>query len=623
MGNYGSSSIVGENTYANPFIMIDYSDNNNEINLNNRFACDLGNDPNENTITTKPKQKVKNYTLAAMLKQMIINYDGSKDHTTNTYISSPSGINFPGGKYLDAKGEPMKVYTAMACCKGAVGTDAIGGSDNNAPKKSVSIPIAMVVRPNEDNSMPIFMDVINYTDTNKFYGCDMSGNKKFYFYSNYKDKINALTSKQLDTIIQQCAHGSMCLKSNIVGLQIKANPAIICGEYIPYGQTSDTNQDASATATCHTVMKHICAKQLYDQGCINMRTDSNGQKKPSWINSPKCTSYNLNTDTTGNNFFTGTPDCACINSMSGYSLNNKPKQPFNDNPYQLTPSIDNKYYNDNGDTPYALNVWNSNPTTPSTENNNNNYNPGLDDPNCVTSMKLGYGAYMLPKYYITLGNVCSNINVDYINADEFKSYNINHVNICGQKVNDISASRAASQNKVNSENAVIQASKNTASQNTFNSEQAIIQASQNTFNSEQAIIQASRTASQNIINSENAVIQASRTASQNTFNLEQASKNTASQTTFNSEQAIIQDSQNNFNIQQTNIKVLQYKASREKALLEKASQDNAANLAQNKTQESQNKISNMTIIIIIGVVVFVIIILLIIYFIYRRKNESF
>jgi len=234
----------------------------------------------------------------------------------------------------------------------------------------------------------------------------------------------------------------MCLKSNIVGLQIQANPIDICDNYKPVGQDSNTNQDPIAIDTCHTVMKHICAKQLYDQGCINMRTDSNGLKKPSWFDSPKCTSYNLNTDKTGTNFYSGTPDCTCINSMSGYTLNNKPKPSNYENPYQLN-STDTNYLNSQGDTPYALNVWNFNSIAPNFYNpsqpgNNNNGTPGEDDPDCVNSMKLPYGAYMLPLYYITtVGTVCKNImTFNGINADEFLAYNINQTNNCGRAISN-------------------------------------------------------------------------------------------------------------------------------------------------------------------------------------------
>ena len=499
MGNFGSYG--GGNTYANPFVMVDYSDNINANNKNNRFACDLEVDTNRTNIEQDINQKVKNYTLASMFKHMVVNYDGSKDKDTNTYISSP-GNNLPGGKYLDANGNHLKLYKTMACCKGAIGTNAIGVGDSNNPKKSVSIPILTVVRPNKDNLKPIYSDQIDNT-TNKITskGINTTTNT-FYFHSDYIDKINKLTPEQLDTIITQCAHGSMCLKSNIVGLQIQEDPTSICGDYKPVGQTSATNQTAETTAICHSVMKHICAKQLYDQGCINMRYDSKlGLKKPSWFNSPQCSSYDFNTDVIGKNFFSGTPDCTCINSMSGYSLNNKPKLSTIENPYQLSTSgADSKYYSSDGATPYALNVWNFNPSDPNYYNatqpgNYTNGEPGQDDPDCVKSITLPYGSYLLPIYYVTIvGTVCKNImTFNGINADEFIAYNINQTNLCGKAVANTKSGDLA-----NAEQAAIQAAR-AASQNAFNTEQAAIQAardaSQNAFNTEQAAIQASRTAS--------------------------------------------------------------------------------------------------------------------------------
>ena len=101
MGNYSS------NNYTNPFIMIDVDlsgkDGSGDY---SRFASDITDDPEKTVIIANAKNKVKDYTLARMFKEMVINYTGSKeiiktgnDITSSKYI--PSENYLPGGEYKD------------------------------------------------------------------------------------------------------------------------------------------------------------------------------------------------------------------------------------------------------------------------------------------------------------------------------------------------------------------------------------------------------------------------------------------------------------------------------------------------------------------------------------------
>jgi hypothetical protein len=188
-------------------------------------------------------------------------------------------------------------------------------------------------------------------------------------------------------------------------------------------------------------MRHICAKKLYDQGCVGFKTDSDGVKYPAWFDGPMCRNYNSLEDLLGSNTFSGTHDCTCVNSMSGYSLNNKPllsTDPKGENPYNLT-STDTNYYQNGAGTPYSLNVWGDY----SVDNiNYRNGNPGEDDLHCTDSIKKHYGAYLLPKYYITNpGVTCTNkIVLNKVTAQEISMLGITMTNNCGRDAISRSAS---------------------------------------------------------------------------------------------------------------------------------------------------------------------------------------
>ena len=234
--------------------------------------------------------------------------------TNSEYIPS-EGNKLPGGIYKDADGNKMKVYTTMACCKGSAGTDSICIGSGANPRKSVAVPIPVVVMPDKDILKPIYSDVLIDSPTNPStnkqftsFGVTVNGIntniKPFYYDPDFKNKINSLTSNQLDSIIYQCANKTMCLKSNYVGLQIKTStdptiPGGICDSYNTNGQTSATNQNSETSARCHAVMRHVCSKKIYDQGCISMNVDENGTKYPSWVGNASCRVYNNMFDTNG------------------------------------------------------------------------------------------------------------------------------------------------------------------------------------------------------------------------------------------------------------------------------------------------------------------------------------
>lgn len=422
MGNNGS--YLGNNTTINPFIMID----GDTINSNNRFACDIDLDSTKNTILLDNNQRVKDYTLSKMLKDMVINYDGSKEIITNSnnlvvnskYINSSSD-NLPSGIYRDntESGNPIPVYKYMACCKGAIGPNAI-----DSTKRKVEIPIATISRPNKEILKPIYADVLDSNNMNKFLNFDTiikgTNSESFSYDKNYKDKINSLTDTQLDSIIYDCANNGTCIKSNYIGLQIKTNTDndidVECNKYIQNGQNDMIeNANANLNANCHSLMRHICAKQLYDQGCIGIDLDKNGNKYPAWIDGPTCRIYNSNTTSKNNDviyLYSGSPDCTCINGIHGYSLNNKPKYIDDsnyENPYNLSKN-DTELYTNNGITPYSLNIWNNNPY----DELRGDGDPANKDGNCINQFQDNIMPYVLPKYYIsnTSLNCTDNTNID-------------------------------------------------------------------------------------------------------------------------------------------------------------------------------------------------------------------
>jgi len=442
MGNYGSH--LGTNTYMNPFIMVD----NSEITSNNRFACDINLDSTKNTILANSNQRVKNYKLSQMFKDMVISYDGSKQIIKNSnnlvtgseYIPSPGG-NLPGGTYRDntTSTNPIPVYKYMACCKGAIGTTSI---DSNKPK--VEIPIASVIRPSKDMFKPIYADVTDlsnnkiFTTFNKTINGTDTSTPSIYYDTNYINKIKSLNDAQLDSIINTCANGNTCIKANYVGLQIKTNTTndvnTQCNTYLQTGQNSITeNGTSNVSASCHSLMRHICSKQLYDQGCIGIKVNSNGNKYPAWIDKPTCRVYNNLTSNNDNDvsyLYGGSPDCTCVNAIHGHSLNNKPKYEINsgyENPYNLS-SSDSNLYKNNTVSPYSLNVWNNNPY----EDSRGDGRPGIKDGDCVNLIKGGNKPYVLPQYWTNNTNVsCTdsvNINGNPENIEILNKFNI--INNC-------------------------------------------------------------------------------------------------------------------------------------------------------------------------------------------------
>jgi len=453
MGNYGSYN--GDVTYVNPFIMVDYAENDAASNTYNRFASDIDLETTQNQINIKSNinQRVKDYSLARMFKNMVQDYDGSKDHDIPLYdskgnligydyIKSPNPANrLPSGIYKNSNGDQIKPYTVSACCKNAIGPNSIGDGpnpDTSFDKKSVPIPIATIVTPLKDILTPIYSDIFKTYDVT-VNGIN-SNTKPFYYDKDYKSKINSLTDAQLDSIISNCANGSMCIKSNYVGLQIKTNDMnqknIICGSYQCVGQDPKINAEANIGALCNTTMRHICAKKLYDQGCTIMKTDDNGKKYPGWNNSPACKNFgNFYETKIGNNIFYGTPDCACINSQSGYTLLNKPNLNNGDNPYNLTKEKDTDFYITNNDTPYALNVVNYPYNNyVGTDTNNGDGFPGDEDPFCVNMIKTQHGSYLLPKYHTNqLAAMCKNVIIlNGITTNDISVSGIKQTNNCGK-----------------------------------------------------------------------------------------------------------------------------------------------------------------------------------------------
>ena len=138
------------------------------------------------------------------------------------------------------------------------------------------------------------------------------------------------------------------LKNEKLGLQF---PNTTCNSNYDDNPNNNDNR-------CSEFMVNKCAKELYESGCIKIKTNSDGKKIKSWNSS------NLKCFTNDGKLFYGNEDCKCINSTSGFSLNNDPGNTFAggfnsdvDNPYGIDGNSSNHY------TKYSVNMFGLPPTS--------------------------------------------------------------------------------------------------------------------------------------------------------------------------------------------------------------------------------------------------------------------
>jgi len=109
-----------------------------------------------------------------------------------------------------------------------------------------------------------------------------------------------------------CVKGGRCIESSNLGLSF---PNTQCGEYQPQSDK------------CNTFMVDKCAKELYDAGCLKIKVNKNGKKVRVWD------ATNKNCFDMRGNLIYGNEECRCINSATGFTLNNDPSTKFSKDPY--------------------------------------------------------------------------------------------------------------------------------------------------------------------------------------------------------------------------------------------------------------------------------------------------
>ncbi len=156
----------------------------------------------------------------------------------------------------------------------------------------------------------------------------------------------------------RCQKDGICLGTDYVGFQINDDREKYCKKGNAVGDVDLSlirPQGGDGNSTCDMFMIDYCAKSLHDQGCLKMGKNRAGATKPQFANFQE----NKMCWDVENKMNYGPPECHCLNSIFGPTLNTWPARdslaPFNDkNPYGLEgrqTSLDNNF------TKYSLNIF--------------------------------------------------------------------------------------------------------------------------------------------------------------------------------------------------------------------------------------------------------------------------
>ena len=197
-------------------------------------------------------------------------------------------------------GIPYSINTRRACCMGIVGNSS----------NFLSIPFP-------------YIDLSGHLDSNNVF--DSSG----------------------------CASDTdYCVKTLNLGLRYTDENKDICieknnevdffvGEYT---KTGDSLQE------CDKFMRDYCAKSLHEQNCLITETNDNDDTILKWNTSnPRCFMDDKK-------LFFGPMECACLNSQTGYSLNNAPGR-IRDISGNITNPLGLTTESDNVITTYSVNLF--------------------------------------------------------------------------------------------------------------------------------------------------------------------------------------------------------------------------------------------------------------------------
>ena len=211
-----------------------------------------------------------------------------------------------------------------------------------------------------------------------------------------------------------CKDKGRCIGNSKLGLQIKGDRKKLCPINLVPGETGK----------CDRIMVNKCAKELYDAGCVIVKTNSKGRKVRVW------NAKNRNCFTKRGALIYGSEECTCINSATGFSLNTNPSNKiiggnaftnFDQNPFGLDGS------SDNGFTKYSLDIFGYEPQY---------QKPQIFDARCASKKAaVGSGesaAYLLPEYSNKNLTICMNqINIKDSDIGAANFDNIKQNNSCG------------------------------------------------------------------------------------------------------------------------------------------------------------------------------------------------
>ena len=204
------------------------------------------------------------------------------------------------------------------------------------------------------------------------------------------DFITVKLPEALDESDKRCKDNKKCMGEYKLGLQFKGDRYEMCGNDLIPGQEG----------ICDGWIVNRCAKDLYDRGCIIIGKNEKGKNVRMWNKN------NKNCFDEDGNLIYGNEECACVNSSTGFNLNNDPSnkmkggmsfQNAEQNPYGLEGSESNNY------TKYSMNLFDYKPVE---------QYPQLFDKRCSSrinsaSNKKGQGkAYIIPEYKNSNLNLC-------------------------------------------------------------------------------------------------------------------------------------------------------------------------------------------------------------------------
>lgn len=176
------------------------------------------------------------------------------------------------------------------------------------------------------------------------------------------NNILSIAFPEADLNSDRCKNEGMCLKTVYTGLQIKDDTQKYCGNSSNPGLAgqflSKQRTAGGGYNMCDAFMIDKCAKSLYDQGCIRMGKNRSGSTVAQFADTIKmCWDEDRQMNY-------GPPECACINSIFGPTLNTWPSRKVDNifnagNPYGLSGP---QTSGDNLVTKYSLNIFKTDPS---------------------------------------------------------------------------------------------------------------------------------------------------------------------------------------------------------------------------------------------------------------------